>query len=84
MSKERIRELLTQLREEIRKSDVDDELNQLVSDIDTEIHGVIDDNADIDAVLEQAKKLEANFATSHPTAERVVREVIDLLVHMGI
>jgi hypothetical protein len=45
---------------------------------------VIDDNADIDAVLEQAKKLEANFATSHPTAERVVREVIDLLVHMGI
>ena len=84
MSKERIRELLTQLREEIRKSDVDDELDQLVSDIDTEIHGVIDDNADIDAVLEQAKKLEANFATSHPTAERVVREVIDLLVHMGI
>lgn len=84
MSKDRIRELLTQLREEIRKTDVDDELNQLVSDIDTEIHGVIDDNADIDAVLEQAKKLEANFATSHPTAERVVREVIDLLVHMGI
>jgi chorismate mutase len=84
MSKDRIRELLTQLREEIRKSDVDDELDQLVSDIDTEIHGVIDDNADIDAVLEQAKKLEANFATSHPTAERVVREVIDLLVHMGI
>ena len=84
MSKDRIRELLTQLREEIRKTDVDDELNQLVSDIDTEIHGVIDDNADIDAVLEQAKKLEANFATSHPSAERVVREVIDLLVHMGI
>ena len=84
MSKDRIRELLTQLREEIRKSDVDDELDRLVSDIDTEIHGVIDDNADIDAVLEQAKKLEANFATSHPTAERVVREVIDLLVHMGI
>ena len=84
MSKDRIRELLTQLREEIRKSDVDDELDQLVRDIDTEIHGVIDDNADIDAVLEQAKKLEANFATSHPTAERVVREVVDLLVRMGI
>ena len=84
MSKERISELLAQLREEIRKTDVDEDVEKLVSDIDAEIHGVIDDNADIDVVLEQAKKLEANFATKHPTAERVVREVIDLLVHMGI
>lgn len=84
MSKERISELLAQLREEIRKTDVDDDVEKLVSDIDAELSGVTDDNADIDAVLEQAKKLEANFASNHPTAERVMREVIDLLVHMGI
>lgn len=84
MSKERINELLAQLREEIRKSDVDEDVEKLMSDIDAELGGVADENADIDAVLEQAKKLEANFATQHPTAERVVREVIDLLVRMGI
>lgn len=84
MSKDRISELLAQLREEIRKTDVDEDVERLVNDIDAEIKGVTDENADIDAVLEQAKKLEASFATNHPTAERVVREFIDLLVRMGI
>ena len=84
MSKERIKELLAELREEIRKTDGNDELDKLVGDIDVEIDGVTDENADIDAILEQVKKVEANFATTHPTAERVVREVMDLLVHMGI
>ena len=55
-----------------------------MGDIDREIDGVADENADIDAILEQVKKVEADFATTHPTAERVVREVMDLLVRMGI
>ena len=84
MSKERIKELLAELREEIRKTDDNEELDNLVGDIDREIDGVTDENADIDAILEQVKKVEANFATTHPTAERVVREVMDLLVRMGI
>ena len=43
-----------------------------------------DGPADMDDIVDRAKEVEANFATSHPTAERVVREVIDLLVRMGI
>ena len=84
MSNERIKDLLQQLREEIRKTDVDDEVHQLMSDLDDDIHGVIEDDADVGAVIDRAKELEASFATRHPTAERVVREVVDLLVRMGI
>jgi chorismate mutase len=84
MSKERIKELLTQLREEIRHTDVDDELQTLIGALDDDIHAVIENDEDVNAVVERAKELEAGFATSYPTVERVFREVIDALVRMGI
>jgi enamine deaminase RidA (YjgF/YER057c/UK114 family) len=90
MSKERIKELLTQLREEIRETDIDEELEQLLAGLDEDIETAIDDSAGVDAVvdiddfMDSAKELEASFATEHPTAVRVVREAIDLLVRMGI
>ena len=84
MSKERIKELLGQLREELRTTDIDDELEKLLSDLDDDIAHVIDDDVDLNEVIERAKAVEANFATNYPTAERFVREVIDLLVRMGI
>ena len=84
MSKERIKELLGQLREEPRRTDIDDELEQMLGDLDDDIDNIIDDNVDLDDVIGRAKEVEASFATNYPTAERVVREVIDLLVRMGI
>jgi predicted RNA-binding Zn ribbon-like protein len=84
MSKERIRELLTQLREELGKTDIDADLEKLIGDLDDDIHSAIDDDDDVNAVVERAKELEAGFATNYPTAERVMREVIDTLVRMGI
>lgn len=84
MSKERIKKLLGQLREEIRTTDIDDELEQLMSELDDDIDDAIDRDGDLGAVIERAKEVEANFATKHPNAERFVREVIDLLVRMGI
>ena len=91
MSKERVKELLAQLRQELRDTDVDDELEKLIGDLDDDIQNVIDETdatvdgvVDIDDVVDRAKEVQSNFATSHPTAERVVREVIDLLVRMGI
>jgi vacuolar-type H+-ATPase subunit E/Vma4 len=90
MSKERIKELLSQLREEIRNTDVDADLEKLMGDLDEDISNVIDKPGGIDAVVDieevvdRAKEIEANFATKHPAAERFVREVIDLLVRMGI
>jgi tryptophan 2,3-dioxygenase len=84
MSKERIKELLAQLRAEIRQTDVDDELQNLISQLDDDIHAAIENDEDVNAVVDRAKELEAGFATSYPTAERVMREVIDALVRMGI
>jgi len=84
MSNERIKDLLAQLREEIRKTDVDEKLRKVASDLDDDIHRVIDDDADSGALLDRAKELEADFATKHPTAERFMREVIDTLARMGI
>lgn len=84
MSKERIKELLAQLREEIRSTEVDEELQKLIGELDDDIHAVIENDEDMNAVVERAKEVEASFATSYPTAERVMREVIDALVRMGI
>lgn len=84
MSNERIKELLAQLREEIREADVDAELQKLMSDLDNDIHSVIEDDADVAALVDRAKELEADFATKHPAVERFMREVIDVLVRMGI
>ncbi|MDH3621488.1 MAG: DUF4404 family protein [Gammaproteobacteria bacterium] len=84
MGKDRIKELLAQLQEEIRSTDVDDELRQLINDLDKDIHGVIENDEDMSALIDRAKEMEAGFATRHPAAERFMREVIDALVRMGI
>lgn len=84
MSNERIKELLVQLREEIREADVDAELQKLMSDLDDDIHAVIEEDADVGVLVDRAKELEADFATKHPTVERFMREVIDVLVRMGV
>ena len=84
MSKDRIRELLAQLQDEIRNTDMDDELKTLVSDLDSDIHTVIENDEEVKALIDRAKEVEAGFATRSPAAERFMREVIDALVRMGI
>jgi len=84
MSKDRIRELLAQLQDEIRNTDMDDELKTLVSDLDSDIHTVIENDEEVNALIDRAKEVEAGFATRYPAAERFMREVIDALVRMGI
>jgi hypothetical protein len=84
MSKDRIKELLAQLQEEIRSTDMDEELQTLISDLDNDIHSVMEDDGDMNVLIDRAKEMEAGFATRHPAAERFMREVIDALVRMGI
>jgi hypothetical protein len=52
--------------------------------LDDEVHGALENDADVNALVDRAKELEAEFATKHPAAERFMREVIDALVRMGI
>ncbi len=85
MSNTQIRELLAKLQEEIKKTELDDDTRAMVRDLDSDIHGLLEkEGEDADSVLEKARALETNFATEHPTIERFMREVIDLLVRMGI
>lgn len=87
MSNKEIRELLAQLQEEIQKTELDDDTLSLVRDLDSDIDDLLDPEghrAEKDSVVEKAKALETSFATEHPTIERFMREVIDVLVRMGI
>lgn len=87
MSNKEIRELLAKLRNEIQKTELDDDTRSLVRDLDADIDDLLDpegDRAETDSVLQKARELETNFATEHPTIERFMREVIDVLVRMGI
>lgn len=84
MSKDRIKELLAQLQEEMRSTDMDEELQTLISDLDNDIDSVMEDDGDMNVLIDRAKEMEAGFATRHPAAERFMREVIDALVRMGI
>ena len=87
MSNKEIKDLLRKLRGEIGKTELDDETLSLVRDLDADIDDLLDpegDRAETDSVLEKARELETNFATEHPSIERFMREVIDVLVRMGI
>ncbi len=87
MSKEQIKDLLAKLQDELRETDLDDETRTLVHNLDTDIHNLLTpstDEADAGSVVKRAKKLEANFATDHPAIERFMRELIDVLVRMGV
>jgi hypothetical protein len=87
MSTEQIKNLLEELQDEIHKTELDDETRSLVHQLDTDIQSLLAadaDPAEAESVVMRAKALEASFATEHPTAERFMREVIDVLVRMGI
>jgi len=87
MSNRDIRQLLAELQDEIQKTELDAETRSAVQKLDSDIHDLLDadtDQADTDSVLKRARLLETNFATEHPTVERFMREVIDILVRMGI
>lgn len=83
MTSERIRELLAELDHELQSvSELDDDTRRLLARL----------NDDIDALagsgeapgIEQARQLESRFAADHPVAQRIVREIADLLAKMGI
>ena len=87
MSNTQIQELLAKLQDAIQKTELDDETRSMVRDLDDDIQGLLESKsgqAETDSVVERARALETSFATEHPTIERFLREVIDVLVRMGI
>ncbi len=87
MSNEKIRELLTKLQDEVQDTELDADTRSSLRDLDADIHDLLDSTTSeqkISSVTERAKLLEAQFAISHPTAERFIREVIDTLAKIGV
>ena len=83
MSGERIRELLTELNNELHKpGDFDPETRALLRELNEEIDRVAGGYSD--SALDRAKQLESRFAASHPVAERLARELADIIGKMGV
>lgn len=83
MSRKRIRELLRELGEELdRTDDLDKDTRATLESIGDSLAG--SDTDDDDTLRDNVRELESRFAASHPTAERIAREIADLLSKMGI
>ena len=87
MSNARIKELLGQLQDEIGGTSINEEtrslLRALESDIDDLLEGADNDSGE-NSVLDRAQRLESSFAASHPLAERIIRELVEVLGKMGV
>ena len=87
MSNTEIRNLLAKLRDEIGSSELDAETRSAVRELDSAIHNLLEsDKAEVEkaSVLERAREFEATFETEHPTAARILNEVMTALARMGI
>ena len=87
MSKERVKVLLKELHEELANTKVDEELAQLARTLDQDIDKVIEQVAtesQASDLLDRAGELEVRFATTHPVAEGLLREIVNVLGRMGI
>ena len=87
MSNEKIRELLARLHDEVQDTELDADTRSSLRELDADIHDLLDSTTSeqkISSVTERARLLEAQFAISHPTVERFIREVIDTLAKIGV
>ena len=83
MSKERIQQLLVDLRKEVNATNVDDttkaKLDELCSTFDAGQSA-----GEVNEAIKKAEELEVEFAVRHPVAENCLREIIDMLAKMGV
>lgn len=87
MGNREIEQLVGQLRDELQNLDSDAETRSLVQRLDNDIHALIGEkpaHTDRESALDRARKLEGKFAAGHPRAERLLMEIVNLLVKMGI
>ena len=83
MSSERIRRLLVELDKELKSTgDIDEETRELLSKLNDDLDVIAAGSQD--TLSDSARELESRFAATHPIAERITREIADLLAKMGI
>jgi hypothetical protein len=83
VGKERLTELLAELNRELHEGrELDAETRQLLTALNADIERLT--GASEDSPVARARELESRFAASHPVAERIARELADILAKMGI
>jgi len=83
VSKERINELLAELNRELHAADdVDPQTRELLTRLNEDVERLAGDTQS--SAIDRAKHLESRFAADHPVAERIARELADILAKMGI
>ena len=81
---ERIRALLTRLRQELEATEVDPQTLAEMHKLDTDLHALLHANSATAGLLARAKAAEAQFAARHRVAEGVLRELVDTLARIGV
>lgn len=88
MQRELLKQTLNKLHQELAgESDVDPELQQLLTTLDEDIHQLLQTESTDEAtspVADAAEALAARFAVEHPRIEAMVREVVAALAKMGV
>lgn len=83
MTSERLRRLLGELDQELKSTgDIDAETRALLAKLNSDLDEYA--SGDDAAAGDLAKELESRFAATHPVAERITREIADILAKMGI
>jgi predicted transcriptional regulator len=85
VSHERVKELLSELRDALASAEtLDEETLELARSLDQDMDMMIEKSEPYAPELEQAIALEARFAANHPAAEKIVRELVAVLGRIGI
>jgi hypothetical protein len=85
MSKEKIQDLLQQLRTELGSTPLDAETRSMMRELDATLHAHAGTDAGAGQSLgDRVRDLEARFAAKHEGAEKILRQVIDVLGKMGV
>ena len=87
MSEARIKELLQELLQEVEQTKTfDDESLDMLNKFQGDVQDLIDPavNTEDSTAVNDAIALEASFAATHPTAEYIIREIINSLGRMGV
>jgi len=83
VSGERIRKLLEELDKELKETgDLDAGTRKLLARLNDDLDALA--AGDESAARGSARELESRFAATHPVAERITREIADILAKMGI
>jgi len=87
MNEEKVKQLLKELLDEIAQDDnADEELlgsaQRLQADIDSLLNPEVDSSDN--TVMDDMIALEAQFASSYPVAEKIIRELVNSLSRIGI